>query len=103
MEKIDWEHPNFGRVSTGSGVEKKEKNQIEIGISGSIDFDDKYTNAKISGLDRTAYFESHGNNNTEICKKCIHGDNKGGCVTRYESPFNSFGCIKNNQFESIKE
>lgn len=72
-------------------------------LGESIDFDDKYTNAKISGLDRTAYFESHGNNNKEICKKCIHGDNKGGCVTRYESPFNSFGCIKNNQFKPIEK
>ena len=72
-------------------------------LKESIEFDDKYTNAKIRGLDKTAYFESHGNNDTEICKKCIHGDNKGGCVTRHESPFNSFGCIKNNQFEPIEE
>ena len=48
-------------------------------LKESIDFDDKYTNAKISGLD------------------------KGGCVTRYESPFNSFGCIKNNQFKPIEK
>ena len=72
-------------------------------LEESIEFDDNSTNAKIRGLDKTAYFESHGNNDTEICKKCIHGDNKGGCVTRYESPFNSFGYIKNNQFESIEE
>ena len=34
-------------------------------LGESIDFDDKYTNAKISGLDKTAYFESHGNNNNK--------------------------------------
>ena len=42
-------------------------------LEESIEFDDKYTNAKIRGLDKTAYFEAHGNNDTEVCKKCIHG------------------------------
>ena len=67
-------------------------------LEESIKYDDMYTNAKIRSLDKTAYFESHKDNNREICKKCVHGDEKGNCVTRYESPFNSFGCIKNNQF-----
>lgn len=67
-------------------------------LGESIDFDDKYTNAKISGLDMTAYFESHRNNDTEICKKCIHGDNKGGCVTRYESPLSAIQPPKENDF-----
>ena len=77
--------------------------EADKNLEESIEFDDKYTNAKIRGLDKTAYFESHGSNDTELCKKCIHGDNKGGCITRNEYPFNSFGCIKNNQFEPYEE
>ena len=39
-------------------------------LEESIEFDDRYTNAKIRGLDKTVYFESHGNSDTKICKKC---------------------------------
>lgn len=41
--------------------------------------------------------------NIELCKKCIHGDENGNCVTKEESPFNSFICRQNEQFELYEE
>lgn len=41
--------------------------------------------------------------NLELCKKCIHGDENGNCVTKEESPFGSFICRQNEQFELYGE
>ena len=37
------------------------------------------------------------------CKKCIHGNENGDCVTKEEAPFGSFICRYNEQFELYEE
>lgn len=37
--------------------------------------------------------------NIKLCKKCIHSNENGDCVTKEESPFDSFICRQNEQFE----
>lgn len=39
----------------------------------------------------------------EKCKDCIHGDGEGGCITKFESPFDVFKCDHNEEFEEVEE
>ena len=39
----------------------------------------------------------------ELCKKCIHGDENGDCITKEESLLGSFICRQNEQFELYEE
>ena len=40
--------------------------------------------------------------NIELCKKCIHGNENGDCITKEESPWGSFICRQNEYFELYK-
>lgn len=40
--------------------------------------------------------------NIELCKKCIHGNENGDCITKEELPFDSFICRQNEYFELYK-
>lgn len=39
----------------------------------------------------------------KYCKKCINGDDKGNCIAKEESPFDSFLCDNGEQFELYDE
>lgn len=39
----------------------------------------------------------------EKCKNCIYGDGDGGCTTKFESPFGTFKCEHNEEFEEVEE
>ena len=48
------------------------------------------------------YLKTDEKLNFEICKKCIHADAQGKCVTKIEMPFSGFMCLHNERFEPIK-
>ena len=72
-----------------------------MSLEESLKIDLKLENARMNrmGAKFITVAESDENLDLELCKKCIHGDGRGKCVTKQESPFNSFVCLKNEQFE----
>lgn len=38
----------------------------------------------------------------DMCRRCIHGDGEGSCITKQEMPFNSFICNNNESFEQTE-
>ena len=72
-----------------------------MSLEESLKIDLKLENARMNrmGARFITVTESDENLDLELCKKCIHGDGRGKCVTKQESLFNSFVCLKNEQFE----
>ena len=72
-----------------------------MSLEESLKIDLKLENARMNrmGARFITVTESDENLDLELCKKCIHGDGRGKCMTKQESLFNSFVCLKNEQFE----
>ena len=73
-------------------------------LEESLKIDLMLENAKMKRMG-VINFTSKFENNLDIhkCKKCIHGNENGDCVTKKESPFDSFICRQNEQFELYEE
>lgn len=76
-----------------------------MSLEESLKIDLKLENARMNrmGAKFIEVSKSDENLDLKLCKKCIHGDGCGKCVTKQEAPFKSFVCLKNEQFEPIKE
>ena len=75
-----------------------------ISLEESLKIDLMLENAKMNRMgviNCTSKFENKLDLNK--CKKCIHGDENGDCVTKEEAPFGSFICRQNEQFELYEE
>lgn len=70
-------------------------------LEESLKIDLQLENARMNrmGARFVSVSKSDENLDLELCKKCLHGDGYGKCITRQQSPFNSFICLKNEQFQ----
>ena len=67
-------------------------------LEESLKIDLQLENARMARMG-AMFVKEKENLNIEKCKKCIHGDTEGGCVTKQEAPFGSFKCCQNEMFE----